>query len=143
MAYEKQTWKNGDIITEQKLNHIEDGIAAVGSSGGGGGVDYVLFIHDYKTGNLDYISSIPLDQIDGTTRIDFFITEAAEGDPIWGSASPCTLVSAYATGGNVCTVQISPNTSTMLVKGVSWEIVHGEVTNLSYSDAFYSMYQQT
>lgn len=38
MSYEKQTWKNGDIITEDKLNHIEDGIAEVGSSGGGGGM---------------------------------------------------------------------------------------------------------
>lgn len=26
MSYEKQTWANGDIITANKLNHIEDGI---------------------------------------------------------------------------------------------------------------------
>lgn len=26
MAYEKQTWKNGDTITADKLNHIEDGV---------------------------------------------------------------------------------------------------------------------
>jgi len=26
MAYEKQTWANGDVITAEKLNHIEDGI---------------------------------------------------------------------------------------------------------------------
>ena len=29
MSYEKQTWQNGDIITAQKLNHIEDGIPNV------------------------------------------------------------------------------------------------------------------
>lgn len=29
--YEKQTWKNGDVITEEKLNHMEEGI----STGGG------------------------------------------------------------------------------------------------------------
>lgn len=29
MAYEKQTWKKGDTITAEKLNHIEGGIAAV------------------------------------------------------------------------------------------------------------------
>lgn len=34
MSYEKQTWKTGDIITADKLNHIENGI---GSSGGWGG----------------------------------------------------------------------------------------------------------
>lgn len=27
MAYEKQTWQNGDTITAEKLNHMEDGIA--------------------------------------------------------------------------------------------------------------------
>ena len=27
MAYEKQTWHTGDVITEGKLNHMEDGIA--------------------------------------------------------------------------------------------------------------------
>ena len=27
MAYEKQTWATGDIITANKLNHMEDGIA--------------------------------------------------------------------------------------------------------------------
>ena len=32
MAYTKQNWNNGDIITADKLNHIEDGIA---DSGGG------------------------------------------------------------------------------------------------------------
>ena len=30
MAYEKQTWKTGDVITEEKLNHMEDGIATGG-----------------------------------------------------------------------------------------------------------------
>ena len=28
MSYTKQTWQNGDIITAEKLNHIEDGITA-------------------------------------------------------------------------------------------------------------------
>lgn len=27
MAYEKQTWQTGDIVTANKLNHMEDGIA--------------------------------------------------------------------------------------------------------------------
>lgn len=31
MSYTKQTWYTGDIITADKLNHMEDGIA----SGGG------------------------------------------------------------------------------------------------------------
>ena len=32
MAYEKQTWKTGDVITQEKLNHMEDGIAGGGDS---------------------------------------------------------------------------------------------------------------
>ena len=28
--YEKQTWKTGDVITEEKLNHMEDGISNAG-----------------------------------------------------------------------------------------------------------------
>ena len=28
MSYEKQTWANGDVITAEKLNHIEDGVDA-------------------------------------------------------------------------------------------------------------------
>lgn len=27
MAYEKQTWVTGEVITKEKLNHMEDGIA--------------------------------------------------------------------------------------------------------------------
>lgn len=26
MSYEKQNWQNGDIITAEKLNHIEEGV---------------------------------------------------------------------------------------------------------------------
>lgn len=36
MAYAKQTWNNGDVITADKLNHMEDGIAEGGSGGSGG-----------------------------------------------------------------------------------------------------------
>lgn len=30
MGYEKQTWVNGEVITDNKLNHMEDGIANAG-----------------------------------------------------------------------------------------------------------------
>lgn len=32
MAYEKQTWQTGDVITSAKLNHMEDGIANIGDT---------------------------------------------------------------------------------------------------------------
>ena len=42
MAYTKQTWNNGDIITAEKLNHMEDGIAS-------GGVMAVNLTYDEST----------------------------------------------------------------------------------------------
>lgn len=30
MSYEKQTWNCGDVVTADKLNHMEDGIASGG-----------------------------------------------------------------------------------------------------------------
>lgn len=32
MAYSKQTWNNGDVITKAKLDHIENGIFSVDQS---------------------------------------------------------------------------------------------------------------
>lgn len=32
MSYTKQTWATGDIITAEKLNHMEDGIAGAGET---------------------------------------------------------------------------------------------------------------
>ena len=49
MAYEKQNWNNGDVITAEKLNHIEDGIAEGGS---GGGNFVVNFTYDMQTDDI-------------------------------------------------------------------------------------------
>lgn len=45
MAYEKTEWKNGDTITAEKLNHMEDGIA----EGGG------AFIVEFKDDEIWYL----------------------------------------------------------------------------------------
>lgn len=45
MSYEKQNWKNGDVITETKLNHMEDGIAT-------GGVLVVNGVYDEQAGKV-------------------------------------------------------------------------------------------
>lgn len=39
MSYDKQTWTNGEVITADKMNHIEDGIA---NSGGGGSSNIIM-----------------------------------------------------------------------------------------------------
>lgn len=33
MAYDKYTWQTGEVITQEKLNHMEDGIADMGGGG--------------------------------------------------------------------------------------------------------------
>lgn len=48
MSYDKQTWQRGDVITANKLNHMEDGIAT------GGGVLVVNRIVDGQTTRLDH-----------------------------------------------------------------------------------------
>ena len=48
MAYEKQTWQTGDVITQEKLNHMEDGIAGAG----GGSVLVVNTNEDLSTNSI-------------------------------------------------------------------------------------------
>lgn len=33
MAYEKQTWKAGDEITSERLNHLEEGVGQIPEKG--------------------------------------------------------------------------------------------------------------
>ena len=47
MSYDKQNWQTGDVITANKLNHIEDGIA------NGGGVVVVHVTEENDTFTLD------------------------------------------------------------------------------------------
>lgn len=46
MSYEKQTWTTGDIITADKLNHMEDGIA-------GGGLFIVNYVYGDEVDTLN------------------------------------------------------------------------------------------
>lgn len=46
MGYSKQTWVNGEVITDTKLNHIEDGIANAG------GVMFVTETNENDTSTL-------------------------------------------------------------------------------------------
>lgn len=51
MAYEKQTWVTGETITADKLNHMEDGIAA-------GGIQYdleLVYYVEYDDSTENYV----------------------------------------------------------------------------------------
>ena len=47
MAYEKQTWVTGEVITAEKLNHMEDGIS------GSGGSNALICEYDYNLEHTD------------------------------------------------------------------------------------------
>ena len=48
MSYEPHTWVNGETITAEKMNNLEEGVS---SGGGGGGAMIVQYNH--STGALD------------------------------------------------------------------------------------------
>jgi len=51
MSYVKNTWQTGDVVTAEKLNHLEDGVASASSGGGGAGVaGYILHpvVHEFE-----------------------------------------------------------------------------------------------
>ena len=80
MSYEKQTWTTGDVITADKMNHMEDGIA------NGGGMHRVAHLHvwnkyainfrpntGYASTDVIYTNADTYDreEIDATTLPDF------------------------------------------------------------------------
>ena len=58
MGYEKNTWSDGDVITAEKLNHLEDGVS---ESGADDTIVYVDFVADgngiISKDSLRYISN--------------------------------------------------------------------------------------
>ena len=65
MAYEKQTWVNGDVITAEKMNHMEDGIA---DAGGGDTDAFVINVSRDTDKPWIFVSDKSLDEI-GTAYI--------------------------------------------------------------------------
>lgn len=65
MAYTKQNWECGDLITADKMNHIEDGIENAGSS------DYYLvdFQTDAETG-ISELTILPNGNYSEEIRVD-------------------------------------------------------------------------
>ena len=58
MAYTKQTWNNGDVITADKLNHMEDGIYIAKDDN-----DFIIEVN-YDTTEYKYIVNKSIEEID-------------------------------------------------------------------------------
>lgn len=50
MSYTRHTWVDDESVTYEKLNNIEDGIEEAAQSGGGGGVDAVVWFPNSTEG---------------------------------------------------------------------------------------------
>jgi len=48
MAYEPTVWQTGDVVTAEKMNKLEQGVANAGSGGSG-----TMIVHDSGEGTLD------------------------------------------------------------------------------------------
>lgn len=57
MAYVEHEWVNGETITAEKMNNIEEGIVEASQSGGGGYDAEVSIYHDNNSAS-DYICTI-------------------------------------------------------------------------------------
>lgn len=75
MAYEKQNWITGEVITDTKLNHMEDGISSFGS-----------FIVNYVLGDTDTLdktyAEIKNALLDGKTV--YILKDDSYDDPQYG-----------------------------------------------------------
>ena len=61
MSYIKNTWQSGDLISTEKLNNIQNGIAAAASAGEGGRTDSSHIVYFF----LDDLVARAESQIDG------------------------------------------------------------------------------
>ena len=119
MAYEKQTWQTGDVITQEKLNHMEDGIANVG-----GGAEFVKLIENanlsfgenqsYAGGGKAFVDGKTFGELIGNkTVIGFMCTELTRTDGtegVWQVFLADFIVSALGTGAAYGSVLINQNT---------------------------------
>lgn len=79
MAYEKQTWTTGEVITAEKLNHMEDGIAGAGGST----IEPITITITYNSDTETYTAN--------KTYNDFEVEWANCSDELFASSVPCTI----------------------------------------------------
>ena len=77
--YEKQNWKNGDVITEEKLNHMEEGIASS-----------VLVVNE-NDGTLDKTWQEILDAYQSGTVVLIKYSDSSDGNMVKTSTPVCGI----------------------------------------------------
>lgn len=84
MAYTPTEWQSGDIVTSEKLNKIENGIAGAGGGGASGGGEVLVANMTPNTGELDktwqeiYDAPFCIIKINDNAVFSFVINKIAE-----------------------------------------------------------------
>lgn len=95
MAYEPNTWKKGDIVTAQKLNHLEEGVA----SGSGVFVVDVNYDQQSSINSLAVKAGVIAEHIDADELIASRYTQQAEMGGITVTDMAYQFLEEYTTNG--------------------------------------------
>lgn len=87
MSYEQHEWANGETITAEKMNNIEEGIAEAAQSGGGGTATIRLSANDGWSSSSKIFAQILYAIYDGEKWVACSDDEA-EWLPVYGYATP-------------------------------------------------------
>ena len=85
MSYTKQTWVDGDLITAEKLNHIEDGIA---NSGGYSIIKVTTTPTTASPYQSTSITALLEEPIDRDKVLGMYFTSENSSTPAWISSIP-------------------------------------------------------
>jgi hypothetical protein len=127
-----------DLEPRDWLEYYLDKIAENGG-GGGDATDYVVFMHDYNTGEVKYESTIDLKDLDASKKVNFYIADTDFTEPaFWGLAVPCCSVSYGAGYGNVSAIMIQAESTSFSAMTFTWEITNNQPV-LTFSDSRYTL----
>ena len=93
MAYEKQTWVTGEVITKEKLNHMEDGIADAGTSSS---QEVIEICGDVKGAIYMISSDAHFARINGGCGLDKPLIEIINGKKIKSFYATVAYYDAYS-----------------------------------------------
>ena len=110
MAYAKQTWANGDIITAEKMNHIEDGIESTSS----GGITIAnIAVSSMTTGTCDYTYQELMDKVNNGETVLFqligFLSGPAYAGGVYSDVLTAAGVGVYASQVKGFTIEYDTN----------------------------------
>lgn len=128
MAYTPNVWDVGDVITPQKMNHIENGISDAEQSGGG---------YDIVVGTPNFYSTNVSDYTKLVWDYNTILSKVRNGELVTG-----ILVEHFNYDENVdgeTTQNCAPMTSISIVTGEGWICFSYVVPSGNYTSSVFSL----